>query len=170
MHDKFLTKSLACALLFFIVIHIRKGISGTFSCSQSTKNILSFTVCVRVNERFFCTYSRKTDFHAQRCLRKRTYSFRMITDKEVSYETDGSRRRKSNSEWSFKACALAETWRLGSAGSRKRRKSAGTGGNVSSGHRSFRHPDARHVRDRALQNIKGKISGNRNYFFHWLCR
>ena len=29
----------------------------------------------------------------------------MITDKEVSYETDGSRRRKSNSEWSFKACA-----------------------------------------------------------------
>ena len=36
--------------------------------------------------------------------------------------------------------------------------------------RSFRHPDARHVRDRALQNIKGKISGNRNYFFHWLCR
>lgn len=160
-----------CAAFFYCHTYKKRDQWNFFLFTEYKKyDILSFAVCVRVNERFFCTYSRKTDFHAQRCLRKRTYSFRMITDKEVSYETDGSRRRKSNSEWSFKACALAETWRLGSAGSRKRRKSAGTGGNVSSGHRSFRHPDARHVRDRALQNIKGKISGNRNYFFHWLCR
>ena len=76
MYDKFFNKKFGVYAAFFVVIHTRKGISGTFFLFTEYKkyDILSFTVCVRVNERFFVYIVEKRTFtHSGVCVSGRIH-------------------------------------------------------------------------------------------------
>lgn len=75
MYDKFLTKSLACTLLFLLSYIQEKGSVELFLVYRVQKyDILSFTVCVRVNERFFVYIVEKRTFtHSGVCVSGRIH-------------------------------------------------------------------------------------------------
>ena len=75
MYDKFLTKSLACTLLFCCHTYKKRDQWNFFLFTEYKKyDILSFTVCVRVNERFFVYIVEKRTFtHSGVCVSGRIH-------------------------------------------------------------------------------------------------